>query len=126
VASACSEARDDRLAQAHQLGRRVACARGERVLVCEREVDHPEHAREALAHRGPGGRVGEREEQPRRGAAHAPDGEPGGGALDVLHQAAHEEGPVAPLERDLVIAENDRVARRAHGAVIAQMVGRRR
>ena len=102
--------REDRRAETVEGGVRLPV---ERHLVREREVGEPEDAREPPPRLRPRGEVVERQQEARRGACERADGQPGGGAPHVVGQAAHEERPVASLERDLVIAEHDHV-RGAH------------
>ena len=111
------EVGEDGIAHARQ---RLAGVGGEPHLVRERVVGEPEDPPQAGAGRRPRRRIVQRQQQARRGARHRPDRQVGAEALHVLGQAADEERPVAPLERNLVITEHDDVRRGGHAAPIAQ------
>src|SRR5207302_9074862 len=74
------------------------------------EVREAEDAREARPRLRPRGDVAEREQQARRSAPDPGDGQASRGAEDIVDQSAHEERPIAPLERALAAAQHDHLS----------------
>ena len=76
-----------------------------------REVRHAEDPAEALAHRGPFGRRAQAHLDPPHERAHVRDVQVRRRGAQAAREAVDEPGTVPPLERDLVVVDDDRFHR---------------